>query len=337
MNRSNDILWTKVLIGLLSLLLMAGGCAGRVGQKPATPQPPPSSVEWPSEGLHLNFSPKTVNNFIRHRIRPGETLSDIAMRHYDTFLTEVYYSIQERALISRAMMEKEKTSARRIGIVSEVIQRMNDLDSSRLPVGKEIWLPEIRGLDFLTKQESEEISAVRNPKAEPIPPPSQKTSETPEEPATTQPADEQVSVTPPEKVKRAPETEEIPPEKPPAAPPSRHREIFFQNLMRKGQTLFEQEKYLPAVETFKAALEQKPDCEECQAYLEKSQERYMDIHYKEGLRYFEEEQLKNAIDSWKQVQQIDPKYRNVQKNMDQAERLLQTLEQMEKKRSPEAK
>lgn len=334
MNRSNDTFFTKVLVSFICLLLIAGGCAGRVGQKPATPQPPPSSVEWPSEGLHLKFSPKSVSNFIQHRIRPGETLSDIAMHYYDTFLTEVYYSIPEQALISRAVMEEERMSARRIGIVSEVIRRMNDLDSSRLPVGKEIWLPEIRGLDFFPKQEPGGISAGSEPKTEPISPPSQKPSETPEESALTPPADEPASAPTPEKAGKIPETKPIPPKKPPAAPPSRLGETLFENLLRKGRELFDQEKYLPAIETFKTALSQKPDCEECKEYLKKSQERYMDIHYKEGLRYFEEEELKMAIHSWNQVQQIDPSYRNVQKNIDQAERLLQRLEQIEKKSLP---
>ncbi|MEX2147821.1 MAG: hypothetical protein WED01_12495, partial [Candidatus Rokuibacteriota bacterium] len=54
-------------------------------------------------------------------------------------------------------------------------------------------------------------------------------------------------------------------------------------------------------------------------------------HYAEGLRFYREEKLEEAITEWKLVLDIDPKHPSARKNIEQAETILKRLEERRKK------
>src|SRR5262249_39849218 len=50
-------------------------------------------------------------------------------------------------------------------------------------------------------------------------------------------------------------------------------------------------------------------------------------HYAQGLQLYREEKLQDAITEWKAVLEYDPDHANAKKNIEQAERLLKSLQQ----------
>ena len=57
----------------------------------------------------------------------------------------------------------------------------------------------------------------------------------------------------------------------------------------------------------------------------------MQQHYAEGLRFYREEKLEEAITEWKVVLNLDPQHPSARKNIEQAEAILKRLEQRRKK------
>ena len=54
-------------------------------------------------------------------------------------------------------------------------------------------------------------------------------------------------------------------------------------------------------------------------------------HYQEGLRLFREEKLEQAIGEWRIVLEIDPRDVNARRNIEQAQRMLRTLAEEQKR------
>lgn len=93
---------------------------------------------------------------------------------------------------------------------------------------------------------------------------------------------------------------------------------FYKLHFQKAMELFKRQDYLMAGEELETSRRYKKDCLECQ----RSEEEYKDTNYKEGIRYFENEQLTEALRSWKPVQFIDPNYEEVNKYVERVMRLL---------------
>jgi len=54
-----------------------------------------------------------------------------------------------------------------------------------------------------------------------------------------------------------------------------------------------------------------------------SEEAYKSLHYKNGIKYFEKNQLAEAITEWNLVLRLDPNYKDVKKNIDGAKMILE--------------
>jgi cytochrome c-type biogenesis protein CcmH/NrfG len=59
--------------------------------------------------------------------------------------------------------------------------------------------------------------------------------------------------------------------------------------------------------------------------------RLIEQRYSQGIRFFREEKLQEAIVSWRGVLELDPAHANARKNIAQSERLLKGLEERRKK------
>ncbi len=59
--------------------------------------------------------------------------------------------------------------------------------------------------------------------------------------------------------------------------------------------------------------------------------RLVEKYYAQGLRFFREEKLEDAVAQWRIVLDYDPAHAGAKKNIDQAERLLRALQQRQRK------
>jgi tetratricopeptide (TPR) repeat protein len=92
--------------------------------------------------------------------------------------------------------------------------------------------------------------------------------------------------------------------------------------------LYERADFLKARDEFQVSLQYKEDCPECHEYIGRSEESYKDIHYKRGIECFGKEQLNEAIEEWEMVQAMDPNYKRVNDLIEKAETILKNIERL---------
>jgi tetratricopeptide (TPR) repeat protein len=247
--------------------------------------------------------------FINHTVRAGDTLTALAQR---------YYGDRSRA---------------------EVIWETNHLPANpRLAPGTTLKIPEIPGVPFV------------HPEAR-RPPPVVAAVPTPDVP---RPA----PAPGPGGPSAAPGKEESPPEVNPLLEEAREayeRRDYSDALVtvdrfltskpgdREGVTLKKQALYGQAKDQMEARQYQEsiqsltrlarlqPDYEDTPVLLRQARTRLIEQHYTQGVRYYREEKLREAIAEWRIVLEMDPGNANARRNIDQAEKLLRGLEQRMKK------
>jgi tetratricopeptide (TPR) repeat protein len=102
-------------------------------------------------------------------------------------------------------------------------------------------------------------------------------------------------------------------------------------LYRQGKAQIDQKNYDGSYKTLTTLARLQPDYEDVPKLLQQMKGRLVEQHYREGIRFYREEKLSEAIAEWKVVLDLDPQHANARKNIDQAERLLKGLEQRKKK------
>lgn len=248
--------------------------------------------------------------FITHTVRAGDTLTALAQR---------YYGDRSRG---------------------EVIWETNQLPPNpRLAAGTTLKIPEIPGVPFVhpeARRPAPAVAAIPTPDV-PRPGPS---------PAPVAPA--------------APATKEEP--TPPEVNPllAEAREALERNdypdaittvdkflsgkpgdregLTLKKQALYGQAKsqmdarqYQESIQSLNQLARLQPDYEDAPSLLRQARTRMVEQHYTQGVRFYREEKLKEAIAEWRVVLELDPGNANARRNIDQAEKLLRGLEQRMKK------
>ena len=98
--------------------------------------------------------------------------------------------------------------------------------------------------------------------------------------------------------------------------------------LQHGMSLFGKEDYLAARDQFEACLRFKNDSQECQVYLEKSENLYKEVHYRKGIQLFDKELLTEAIDEWKLVCLIDPNYKRADYLITKAKTILKNIQEL---------
>lgn len=321
--------------GIVVLILSLSGCAEMLRQ--GGPQPAPASgPEAITRDEQLKRYKDRGKDYVSHKVRPGETLSGIAMSYYDTYLTDVDYHVPQRAFMTPEVSRRyDNAEVRRMGKVSDVVARLNELDSSRLKVGSEILLPRIQGLPFRAgkRPEDRKPAEKEQPKAataSPAPAPEQPERNAPENDFRNLLGEgrryfEQngyaAAIAPLSRAHR------LRPRNPTV------RDYLYRSYFALGEAALAKKEYPRAAQAFEEALKYNEGCEACREKKAASKARYKDLHYKNGIRHFENEQLVKAIEEWEKVRKIDPDYQNVQKNIELARRLLKRLGEMEKEKS----
>jgi tetratricopeptide (TPR) repeat protein len=70
------------------------------------------------------------------------------------------------------------------------------------------------------------------------------------------------------------------------------------------------------------------------ALLGQARDRLVQQHYSEGLRLYRDERLEEAIAEWRAALELDPEHANARRNLEQAQRILQGLQQRRRQPMP---
>jgi tetratricopeptide (TPR) repeat protein len=77
-----------------------------------------------------------------------------------------------------------------------------------------------------------------------------------------------------------------------------------------------------------------PAYQDAPVLLRQARDRLVEQHYNQGLRLFREEKLEQAITAWRTVLELDPDHASARRNVEQAERLLKSLQQRQRATPP---
>ena len=101
-----------------------------------------------------------------------------------------------------------------------------------------------------------------------------------------------------------------------------------------GKSQLGQRKYDESARTLTQLARLAPNYQDSPALLAQARERAAQLHYAQGLQLYREEKLEEAIAQWKAVLEYEPEHANAKKNIEQAERLLRSLQQRQQPKKP---
>jgi nucleoid-associated protein YgaU len=103
-------------------------------------------------------------------------------------------------------------------------------------------------------------------------------------------------------------------------------------LYQHGKRQLDQKDLRASYQTLTMLVRLQPNYEDTAALLQRVRTQLVARHYGEGLRLYREEKLQQAIAEWRTVLEYDAQHANARRNIEQAERLLKSLEERKKKR-----
>ncbi|HJV58058.1 MAG TPA: LysM peptidoglycan-binding domain-containing protein [Methylomirabilota bacterium] len=248
--------------------------------------------------------------FISHTVRAGDTLSSLAQR---------YYGDRSR---------------------SEVIWETNQLPPNpRLAPGTTLKIPEIPGVPFVHPEARKPPPAVAALPTPDVPRPGPAPGPTPP-PVGPAPKEEYTPEVNPllaearEALERSDYTDALGTVDKYLTSKPGDREgltVKKQALYGQAKSQMEARQYPESIQSLTLLTRLQPDYEDASALLKQARTRLVEQHYTQGVRFYREEKLKEAISEWRVVLEMDPGHANARRNIDQAERLLRGLEQRMKK------
>ena len=251
---------------------------------------------WPDykEAVNMLASKKRiqVERYIVHTIKSGESLSKVAKKYYGDY---------------------HKFS---------IIAKYNDIiDATRIRVGQKIKVPVIEGKEFFAAQRDiimervgipEEIDVVKEESVDQV----------------TIYRDHGINLFIEKKYQEAiiefKKVLNVNPDD------SIALEYIYKSYFQQALAIFEKEDYLAARDQFKVCLRYKKNCQKCHGYIKECENSYKEMHYKRGIKLFDEEQLAEAIGEWNLVKAQDPHYKRVDYLINKAEKISKKIEELKK-------
>jgi tetratricopeptide (TPR) repeat protein len=102
-------------------------------------------------------------------------------------------------------------------------------------------------------------------------------------------------------------------------------------LLMLGRSQVDQQRDAEAYQTLSQLVKLAPTYQDAGILLRGVRDRLVQRHYSEGLRLFRDEKLEEAIAEWRTVLELDPQHVNARRNLEQADRLLKSLEERRKR------
>ncbi len=93
------------------------------------------------------------------------------------------------------------------------------------------------------------------------------------------------------------------------------------SLYRKGIQLSQQDKYYQALEILNKITEH-PGVPETIAEVKQTMKNKTEAHYRQGVKYFAEEKLEEAVEEWEKTLEFDPEHPNAEKEIENARILI---------------
>jgi tetratricopeptide (TPR) repeat protein len=253
------------------------------------------------------LQPKPHTRYVVHRVEEGEFLTTIAQK---------YYNDQSK-----------------FGIIA----RFNDLeDATKLYAGMKLKIPEIEGVSFSPAVRAQTAISTSDNKAGEkigagvIVPAAEDSAITREQEMDY----DQVAIYQEQGVSLLEEGQYLAAlhefQKVLNTDPSRKkvREYMAWAHYRQGEVLFNHAEYLGARTHFEKALSFDADWTACKEYVKRSEDAYKEVHYLKGIQHFEEEKLREAIEEWQVVNDMDPNYKQVQNYLLRAQKLLEKVKEL---------
>ena len=251
---------------------------------------------WPDnpEAVSMLTSKKRVQvkRYIVHTIKPGESLSKVAKKYYGD-----YYKFS-------------------------IIAKYNEIiDATRIKVGQKIRVPEIEGTEFFAEQGDIIMEKVE------IPEEGEVVKEEPVDQVTVY-RDHGIDLFNEKKYQQA----IIEFKKVLNANPDDiiALEYVYKSYFQQALAIFEKKDYLAAKDQFKECLRYMKNCQKCHSYIKECESSYKVMHYKRGIKLFDEERLAEAIEEWNLVKAQDPHYKRVDYLINKAETISKKLEELKK-------
>lgn len=241
--------------------------------------------------------------FVLHTVARGETLGTIAER---------YYGDRARA---------------------EVIWETNQLPARpRLTAGMQLKIPEIPGVPFrVTEPRTAAVPRPEPTRPEPAPPPS----------ASREPAREDVTT---ESNPLLVDTREAMERKEYDAAlagvdkllegsPRNPEWLDLKKavLYEYGRESLDQKSYDDSYRAFSQLTKLDARYKDAVTLLQEARAQAVQQHYSEGIRLYRNEQIEAAIAHWRAVLEYDPQHADARKNIEQAERILKALQELQRK------
>ena len=264
----------------------------------------------------------TVKRFIIHNVKAEDSLSGLAQKYYGDYRK------------------------------FDLIAKFNDMEETdSLRIGQEIKIPEVEGVPFLATEtdKDKDIKKILEKIEVEIPEVVQDAEEMPQKEPTVEPEIEEDETSEEDQAvayrelgielfnqkNYADAILEL--KKALNANPDDKVANNYLSLayFEQGVVSFDNEDYTQAIEAFETSRQYNSDCEGCDPYIKKSEENFKDLHYRKGISFFWKEKLAEAIEEWELVYDIDPDYKDVDKNIKRVRNLMDRLEEI--KRSKENK
>ena len=107
-------------------------------------------------------------------------------------------------------------------------------------------------------------------------------------------------------------------------------EYLYSAHYNSAQNLLKAKQYQAADRQLQACLAFRSDCAQCPALIEKCEASYKELHYQLGIQYFGEEKPEAAIQEWQLVKNLDPNYKQVEQNIQKAQKISTKIQELKK-------
>jgi len=98
--------------------------------------------------------------------------------------------------------------------------------------------------------------------------------------------------------------------------------------LEQGQKLFTEGKYLEALAVYQQVDAGFAGLAEAMTQLKEKMAAEAEFHYKEGVKYFVEEQLGTAIKEWTETLALDPDHQNARNSLEKAQSILEKVKEI---------
>ena len=103
----------------------------------------------------------------------------------------------------------------------------------------------------------------------------------------------------------------------------------------QSMDLYEKKEYLAARDGFRVSLKYRVDCQQCHTYMNNCENSYKKMHYTKGMQFYHKERLEEAIREWELVRKEDPDYKKVDYLINKARSIQKKMDELKAKEAGE--